>query len=146
MNKSILFKKAHALTKSIIQPGDNYRVTFGEALRMIISESKSISPEKLESIGGKLWERGDLRRIYFNNLEDFCSFGYSRYNSGSIKRAFLNGEKISNRAASALLYDLEYSKVFFDLVEGQFKTKMQGRAIELESEIVDTIRSRAMSA
>ena len=35
MNKSKLFKKAHNLTKKVIQTGDNYRVTFGACLKMI---------------------------------------------------------------------------------------------------------------
>ena len=39
MNKSELFKAAHTLAKSVIKAGDNYRVTFGAALKMILSES-----------------------------------------------------------------------------------------------------------
>ena len=39
MNKSELFKAAHKLAKSVIKAGDNYRVTFGAALKMILSES-----------------------------------------------------------------------------------------------------------
>lgn len=40
MNKSAIFKAAHALTKATIQAGDSYAVTFGAALRIVISESK----------------------------------------------------------------------------------------------------------
>lgn len=39
MNKSELFKAAHKLAKSAIKSGDNYRVTFGAAIKMILSES-----------------------------------------------------------------------------------------------------------
>ena len=52
MNKSNLFKAAHILAKSVIKAGDNYRVTFGAALRTI---SKTIIDRdmrglKIESI------------------------------------------------------------------------------------------------
>lgn len=44
MTKSELFKKAHALTKSVIQAGDDYRITFGLALKTIIADSKGALP------------------------------------------------------------------------------------------------------
>ncbi len=36
MNKSELFKAAHKLVKSVIKVGDNYRVTFGAAIKAIL--------------------------------------------------------------------------------------------------------------
>lgn len=38
MNKSAIFKAAHALTKATVQAGDSYQVTFGAALRIVIAE------------------------------------------------------------------------------------------------------------
>lgn len=40
MNKSELFKAAHKLAKSAIKSGDNYRVTFGAAIKVILSASE----------------------------------------------------------------------------------------------------------
>ena len=40
MNKSQLFKAAHKLAKSVIQKGDSYRVTFGLAIKAILSQAK----------------------------------------------------------------------------------------------------------
>lgn len=37
MNKSELFKAAHKLVKSVIKTGDDYRVTFGAAIKAIIN-------------------------------------------------------------------------------------------------------------
>lgn len=37
MNKSELFKAAHNLAKSVIKAGDNYRVTFGAAIKAVLS-------------------------------------------------------------------------------------------------------------
>lgn len=42
MNKSELFKKAHKLTKQVIQAGDDYRITFGLALKAIIADSGAL--------------------------------------------------------------------------------------------------------
>ena len=44
MTKSELFKKAHKLTKQVIQAGDDYRITFGLALKTIIADSKGALP------------------------------------------------------------------------------------------------------
>jgi hypothetical protein len=41
MNKSAIFKAAHALTKTTIQAGDSYAVTFAAALRIVIADSKA---------------------------------------------------------------------------------------------------------
>lgn len=41
MNKSQIFKAAHALTKAAHVAGESYRVTFGAALRIVIAESKA---------------------------------------------------------------------------------------------------------
>jgi len=46
MNKSTTFKKAHELAKSVHVAGDCYRVTFGAALKIVISESKLADKEK----------------------------------------------------------------------------------------------------
>lgn len=37
MNKSELFKSAHKLTKSVIKAGDNYQITFGASIKVILS-------------------------------------------------------------------------------------------------------------
>jgi hypothetical protein len=41
MNKSAIFKAAHALTKATVQAGDSYQVTFGAALRIVIAIEKN---------------------------------------------------------------------------------------------------------
>ena len=35
MKKADLFRKAHAMTKRVIKPGDSYQATFGQCLRTI---------------------------------------------------------------------------------------------------------------
>ena len=70
MNKSQLFKAAHKLAKSVIKSGDNYRVTFGAAIKAILGglvmTTKSIADQLIEA-GAKVWEKGDIKRIYIND-------------------------------------------------------------------------------
>lgn len=70
MNKSELFKAAHKLAKSVIKSGDNYRVTFGAAIKAILEglvmTTKSIADQLIEA-GAKIWEKGDIKRIYIND-------------------------------------------------------------------------------
>ena len=40
MTNSQLFKQAHAMTKQVIQAGDNYQVTFALCLKVIKAEAK----------------------------------------------------------------------------------------------------------
>ena len=72
MNKSQLFKAAHKLAKSVIKPGDNYRVTFGAAIKAILEglvmTTKSIADQLIEA-GAKVWEKGNMKRIYINTSD-----------------------------------------------------------------------------
>jgi len=77
MNKSQIFKAAHALTKSVHVAGDCYRVTFGAALKIVIAESKSknLGLEKFRSVVEKaiqknvlaFWSKNSLKRAYVKN-------------------------------------------------------------------------------
>ena len=70
MNKSELFKAAHKLVKSVIKTGDNYRVTFGAAIKAILEglvmTTKSIADQIIEA-GAKVWEKVNMKRIYIND-------------------------------------------------------------------------------
>ena len=72
MNKSELFKAAHKLAKSVIKSGDNYHVTFGAAIKAILEgfvmTTKSIADQLIEA-GAKVWEKGDMKRIYINTSD-----------------------------------------------------------------------------
>ncbi|OBX58542.1 hypothetical protein A9Z61_04265 [Moraxella osloensis] len=96
MNKSQLFKAAHKLAKSVIQKGDSYRVTFGLAIKAILSQAatKSIA-DKLIAAGGKVWEKAGLSRIYLSQeIVEKCELGI-RFND-------------------------KKHKLFFDLITNQF--------------------------
>lgn len=48
MNKSNLFKAAHKLAKSVIKSGDNYRVTFGAAIKAVLSGFTAVKTYVIE--------------------------------------------------------------------------------------------------
>lgn len=100
--------------------------------------------ERLVAVGGNLWERGEMKRVYFNNLEELYGLELDHYNTGNISRAKVDGEKISNNSARQLSYELRSGKVWFDLVAGEFGTKglsdkVAAKLIERITEKVETV-------
>ena len=76
--------------------------------------TKEQTRETLIKAGGKIWERGSMRRVYFNDLASLIGLEVSCYRSGNIKSArFADGETISNGRA-AKLFDWG-AKMYFDL-------------------------------
>ena len=57
MKNSQLFKLAHAMTKQVIQTGDNYQITFGLCLKAIKADQLK-NAENLQA---------DLRRAQYNS-------------------------------------------------------------------------------
>ena len=103
MNKSTLFKQAHALTKATIKTGDNYRSTFGLAIKAILSQAKKSFAEILLDLGLKVWEKGSMKRIYmtckqFNQvtgrdyqLNDRKNKIFFDFEKNAIMRSYNNG-------------------------------------------------------
>lgn len=117
MTKSELFKAAHAMARKVIQAGDDYRATFGAALKILLSKPSLL--EQLIAIGGALWEKAGMRRIYFNNAAELYGLTYSTYKTGNISSARLDGEEISNSQASKILNKI--GKIYFDLADDKIK-------------------------
>ena len=121
MTNSEIFKKAHAAARTTLKLVGDYKVAFQFALKEIYmnikNEAVSIK-DKLISLGLKVWEKGDMERIYINHEQLKAVFGLdiSFYKSGSIKKAFLNGEKLSNRQAGLIFKQ----NIYFDIKQNQF--------------------------
>lgn len=77
MTKSELFKKAHQLTKSVIKAGDDYRITFGLAIKAILSETTKSIPEQLIEMGCTIWEKHGKKRIYMSVAQFNAVTGYN---------------------------------------------------------------------
>ncbi|GAB2859176.1 hypothetical protein GCM10022221_68430 [Actinocorallia aurea] len=76
-----------------------------------------LTAENLEAIGGSRWQRGEHDRVYFDRWAAFAGLEVSRYKSGSIASAVLDGEPISNGEASKIF--MAVRKVYVDLVTGE---------------------------
>lgn len=96
--------------------------------------------QQLVAVGGKLWEKGDMRRVYFNNLAEWYGLDCSYYNSGNISSAQLDGERISNSHARELSARLDMGKFWYDANEGAF----YGRGLNAHdlNKIAGRIRTR----
>lgn len=97
--------------------------------------------DKLKKIGGKEWISGTNHRIYFNNLSKYYNgLSVSRYGTGNISSATLNGEKLSNSRARALMTELDMGKLWYDVKTGQFES--QRMSSEVKNKVVAGIKNR----
>lgn len=74
-----------------------------------------ISEETINKFYGKLWEKNGIRRVYFNALEELFGLTISRYSSGNISSATLDGDSISNSDAKAFVAITNTGKFYYDL-------------------------------
>jgi hypothetical protein len=84
-------------------------------------QTKKYTAEQLVNVGGSLWEKGAMRRVYFNDLIELFGLNVSRYNSGNISSASLNGEGISNSRAREIISSLSTGKFYYDLNSNEFQ-------------------------
>lgn len=87
------------------------------------TQQLTATEQKLIDCGEFIWEKYGKRRIYLNTAESFKTFfgfEFSKYNSGNISRASLNGEKISNSKAAKILAEKHY----FDCNTQQFVSSL----------------------
>lgn len=73
-----------------------------------------INFEKAANKGFARWTKGNMDRLYFNIAEN-GALDIDRYKSGNVRRAYLNGEKISNSRANRILA----TRAYLDLKTGE---------------------------
>lgn len=80
----------------------------------------------LTESGGKLWEQGGKRRIYFNGrtIATLGGFEVQVSKSGGVAWANLNGKRISNSAARNIWYAINSGKFWYDLTDGQWYSQL----------------------
>lgn len=77
-----------------------------------------LTVENLTAIGGRLWEKNGMRRVYINNWAHFLApLEIEQYKTGNISWAAWNGEEIANRQAGLILGSID--KVWFDAADGK---------------------------
>ena len=134
VNRSNLFRRAHALAHQIVSSCSSYHAALGLALARVwkamkeemkkaLAEALEILPgtkvksaEALQDLKayGKVWVGGKHKRLYLNAKDLGLKCDY--YHSGNISRAWVNGEDISNCEARRILG----AGAYIDLVSGEF--------------------------
>ena len=134
INRSNLFRRAHALAHQIVSSCSSYHAALGLALarvwKAMKEEMKKALAEALEVLPGtkvksaealqdlkaygKVWAGGKHKRLYLNAKALGLKCDY--YHSGNISRAWVNGEDISNCEARRILG----AGAYIDLVSGEF--------------------------
>lgn len=114
------------------------------------TEMTHFTAESLTAIGGKLWENGSMRRIYFNDLPELFGLVAERYNTGNISAANLNGASISNSRAREIHAVLSTGKLWYDLTSNEFASKIgycrTFSAEQMQDAIITEITMRAAEA
>lgn len=125
--------RAHEIARTL--KGD-YHARMSYGLRMAWME------RKLVAAGGRLWEKHGYRRIYFNRLHEWYGLTYELYNTGNIRTAWVDGQRVSNSDGRRILHRLDFAKVWFDLADGKFHGKGFARDEDFER-IVERIKEAA---
>ena len=103
-------------------------------------ETEKHTQEQLLSAGGKLWEQGAHRRVYFNNGQELLGLTYTQYKTGNISSAQMGGEQISNSEARRILGGLRDGKLYYCLVDQRFKWR--DLPCGLEAKLIAAIEER----
>ena len=85
--------------------------------------------QKAVELGGKLWNE---KRVYLNSSEvkKIIGLEVSRYGTGNISGASINGEKCSNSRARKILNELEFGKSYVCCETGVLFSNLSGWLVE----------------
>ncbi|ECC3255692.1 hypothetical protein YD04_002149 [Salmonella enterica subsp. enterica] len=152
MNKSTIFSNAWNIARNAAaQFGGSVKSYFAESLKLAythISATKELTIEACERIGGKLWEKNGMSRVYFNIdvVSSIIDFDYSTYKTGNISSASLNGAHISNGRASSIRSMLSTTKFWFDAADGKVHARgFDSRDLSM-SDVCKSIKAAALAA
>ncbi|MGW2181281.1 hypothetical protein ACWCXX_24910 [Streptomyces sp. NPDC001732] len=83
-----------------------------------------LTAELLVAIGGRRWQKNGMDRVYLNDWEQYTGIDVSRYGTGNICGATLDGRDIANGRATRALDAIE--KVWFDTADGRLHARHYG--------------------
>ena len=85
----------------------------------------TITAQQILDLGGREWIGGNgQRRIYLNEWHELAGLEISRYKSGNISYAAVNGERISNNRARVLAS----ASVWWDVDAGELRHTIRSAA------------------
>jgi hypothetical protein len=94
------------------------------ALTAPTKPTPALSADTMVAIGGNRWTRNGMDRVYLNDWHEFAGLAVSRYNTGNISGASLDGEPIANGRAGAILGAID--KVYYDAADGKLHARHYG--------------------
>ena len=95
--------------------------------------------DTMTAIGGRRWQKNGMDRVYLNDWADLAGIEITRYNTGNISSASVQGRGIANGRAGGLLSAI--SKVYFDAADGQLHAQYYGNARAYEIRYLDGERN-----
>lgn len=107
MNKSTLFITAWNISRDAAAKfGGSVKSYFAESLKLAYSRTRLVTLEACLKIGGKLWEKNGMHRVYFNGdiVAAAVGFEYDTYKTGNIKWACLGDDPPPWRTAGQTLF------------------------------------------
>lgn len=99
-----------------------------------------ITVEQLVALGGKVWERGEMKRVYFN-YEELARFYGLEYDGWKYT---VDGEKVSNNSGHHFASALRNGKFWFDLATGEFASK--GMSEKMTEKLIARISEALVAA
>lgn len=120
-NLKNIMTRAWAIAKEAVANfGGKASEYIAEAMKMAWAEVKEVryTVEDLIAMGAKRWEKAGYDRLYLNKAGlRFAGLEISRYNTGNVSLAKLNGEKVSNAKGSRMASIVE--RAYIDLTTGK---------------------------
>ncbi|EHW7282708.1 hypothetical protein K3I46_003424 [Salmonella enterica subsp. enterica serovar Bispebjerg] len=126
MNKSTLFITAWNMSRDAAAKfGGSVKSYFAESLKLAYSRTRLVTLESCLKIGGKLWEKNGMRRVYFNGdiVAAAVGFEYDTYKTGNVKWACLGDASLANGRANAVRTMIYSGKFWFDTADNKIHAR-----------------------
>ncbi|EFT5968004.1 hypothetical protein H2329_000346 [Salmonella enterica] len=126
MNKSTLFITAWNISRDAAAKfGGSVKSYFAESLKLAYGRTRLVTLKSCLKIGGKLWEKNGMRRVYFNGdiVAAAVGFEYGTYKTGNIKWACLGDASLANGRANAVRTMIYTGKFWFDTADNKIHAR-----------------------
>ncbi|EBI0309909.1 hypothetical protein HT886_003130 [Salmonella enterica] len=126
MNKSTLFITAWNMSRDAAAKfGGSVKSYFAESLKLAYGRTRLVTLEACLKVGGKLWEKNGMRRVYFNGdiVAAAVGFEYDTYKTGNVKWACLGDASLANGRANAVRTMIHSGKFWFDTADNKIHAR-----------------------
>ncbi|EDX0373175.1 hypothetical protein GTL21_003882 [Salmonella enterica] len=149
MNKSTLFITAWNMSRDAAAKfGGSVKSYFAESLKLAYGRTRLVTLEACLKIGGKVWEKNGMRRVYFNGdiVAAAVGFEYDTYKTGNVKWACLGDASLANGRANAVRTMIYSGKFWFDTADNKIHARGdECRVLSLIS-VVRALKAVALAA